>query len=65
MSTISRDDLEAKARQLVGTVEDTTQSAKQASMVAGLAAAGLILAAFYFGRRKGKSNKTLVEVYKV
>lgn len=63
--TISRDDLEAKARQIVGTVEETAQSAKQKSMVAGLVVAGVVLAAFYFGRRKGGSNKTMVEVYKV
>ena len=63
--TISRDDLEAKARQIVGTVEETADSVKQKSMFAGLVVAGVVLAAFYFGRRRGKSNKTMVEVYRV
>jgi hypothetical protein len=63
--TISRDDLEAKARQIVGTVEETAESAKQKSMVAGLVAVGVVLVVFYFGRRRGSNNKTVVEVYKV
>jgi hypothetical protein len=62
---ISRDDIEAKARQLVGTVEETTESAKQTSIVVGLVVVGVVVAAFVFGRRRGKRNKTLVEVYKV
>lgn len=63
--SISRDDLEAKARQLVGTVEETKESAKQTSMVAGLVVAGVVLVAFLYGRRRGGRDKTLVEVYKV
>jgi hypothetical protein len=63
--TISRDDLEAKARQIVGTVEETAESVKQKSMVAGLVVVGVVLVAFYFGRRRGGRNKTVVEVYKV
>lgn len=63
--TISRDDLEAKARQIIGTVEETAESAKQKSMIAGLVVAGVVLVAFYFGRRRGSNNKTVVEVYKV
>lgn len=56
---ISRDDLEAKARQLVGSVEETKESAKETTMIAA------VLAAFYFGRRRGKRNKSVVEVYRV
>jgi hypothetical protein len=63
--TISRDDLEAKARQIVGTVEEPAESVKQKSMVAGLVVVGVVLVAFYFGRRRGGRNKTVVEVYKV
>ncbi len=63
--TISRDDLEAKARQIVGTVEETAESVKEKSMVAGLVVVGVVLVAFYFGRRRGGRNKTVVEVYKV
>jgi orotate phosphoribosyltransferase len=63
--SISRDDLEAKARQIVGTVEETKESAKQTSMIVGLAVAGVVAAAFLFGKRRGGRDKTLVEVYKV
>jgi hypothetical protein len=63
--TITRDDLEAKARQIVGTVEETAESVKEKSMVAGLVVVGVVLVAFYFGRRRGGRNKTVVEVYKV
>lgn len=63
--SISRDDIEAKARQLVGTVEETKESAKQTSMIAGLVVAGVVVAAFFIGRRRGGRDKTLVEVYKV
>lgn len=62
---ISRDDLEAKARQLVGSVEETKESAKETTMIAAVLAAGAVLAAFYFGRRRGKRNKSVVEVYRV
>ena len=63
--TVSRDDIEAKARQLVGTVEETADSAKDASVVLGLVAVGIVVATFFFGRRKGKKNKSVVEVYRV
>lgn len=63
--TLSRDDIEAKARQIVGTVEETKESVQDKAMLAGVAVVGLVLAAFLLGRRKGKKNKSIVEVYKV
>jgi hypothetical protein len=63
--TVSRDDLERKAQQLLGAVEDTTQSAKNTAVV-GAVAVGLVIAvAFIVGRRRGSRNKTVVEVYRV
>ena len=63
--TVSRDDLERKAQELLGAVEDTTQSAKNTT-IAGVVAVGLVVAtAFIVGRRRGSRNKTVVEVYRV
>lgn len=63
--TISRDDIEAKARQLVGSVEETKESVKDTALIAGVAVVGLILVAFYLGNRRSKRNRSLVEVYRV
>lgn len=63
--TVSRDDIEAKARQIVGTVEETRESVQDKAMVAGIAIVGVVLLAFFLGGRKGRKNKSIVEVYKV
>jgi hypothetical protein len=62
---ISRDDIEAKARELVGAVDETRESVKNTAMLLGLAVAGVVVAAFVVGRRRGSRNKTVVEVYRV
>jgi hypothetical protein len=62
---VSRDDIEAKARQIVGTVEETKESVQDKAMVAGIAIVGVVLLAFFLGGRKGRKNKSIVEVYKV
>lgn len=63
--TISRDDIEAKARELVGAVDETKESVKNTALLGGIAAAGVVIAAFVIGRRRGSRNKTVVEVYRV
>jgi hypothetical protein len=63
--TVSRDDIEAKARQIVGTVEETKESVQDKAMVAGIAIVGAVLLAFFMGGRKGRKKKSIVEVYKV
>ncbi len=62
--TITRDDLEAKANELVSVFDDTAQSAKSKA-ISGVVIAGLVVvAAFVIGRRRGSRSKTIVEVYK-
>jgi hypothetical protein len=63
--TISRDDIEAKARQIVSAIDETKESAKDTAVLAGVAVAAVVVIAFFFGRRRGRRNKTLVEVYRV
>jgi hypothetical protein len=63
---ISRDDLEAKFRELQGETERTTQAAKGTLIAAGAGIGLIILAAvFLFGRRRGKPKTTIVEVRRV
>ncbi len=63
--TVSRDDIEAKAQQLIGAVDDTKESVQNKAMIGAVAAAAVVAAAFIIGRRRGKRNKTVVEVYRV
>jgi hypothetical protein len=63
--TVSRDDIERKAQQLVGAVEDTTESVKNTAVLVAVAVGIVVAAAFIIGRRRGGRNKTVVEVYKV
>lgn len=62
---VSRDDIEAKAQQLIGAVDDTKESVQNKAMIAAVAAAAVVAGAFIIGRRRGKRNKTVVEVYRV
>ena len=63
--TVSRDDIERKAQELVGAVEDTTESVKNTAVMVAVAVGVVVTAAFIIGRRRGGRNKTVVEVYKV
>lgn len=63
--TVSRADLEAKARQITQVVSDTKESAQSTAMVAGAGVALLIGLAYLLGRRKGRAHRAVVEVYKV
>lgn len=63
--TITRDDIEAKAREIVGAVDETRQSARDTAVIAGVVVAVVVVAAFIIGRRRGQRNKTVVEVYRV
>ncbi len=63
--TISRDDIEAKALELVGAVDDTKGSAQDKAMLLAVAIGVVVVAAFVIGRKRGSRNKTVVEVYRV
>jgi hypothetical protein len=60
---VSRDDLEAKFRELRGEIDDTAESAK--SYAAVVIAAGAVVAlgvVFWLGKRSAKKTTTVVEV---
>lgn len=63
--TITRDDIEAKAMEIVGVIDQSKESAQDKAMVGAAVVAVIVIAAFVIGRRRGNRNKTVVEVYRV
>lgn len=63
--TLNRDDIERKAQELIGAVDQTKESVQNKAMIGVLVVAAIIALAFIIGRRRGGRNKTVVEVYRV
>lgn len=64
--TISRDDLEAKIREIEAVVEETKQQAQYTGVVVAVAVVVVVAAAYFYGKRKGvRAGNARVEVYKV
>ncbi len=60
---VSRDDIEAKFREIKGEVTETAASAKGTLLTVGAAVAVVVVfGVFLFGRRRGRKNTTIVEV---
>jgi hypothetical protein len=60
---ITRDDLEAKFRELSGDVDDKAEEAKATAVAVGaVVAAAVVLGVFLFGRSRGRKSTTVVEV---
>ncbi len=63
---ITRDDIEAKFREIKGEVDTTTERAKPLGLVAGvIVVVGMIGVAYLFGRRKERKRRTVVEIRRV
>jgi hypothetical protein len=63
---ITRDDIEAKFRELQGGAHDQAASAKGTLLAAGgVVAVILVLIVFLLGRRAGKQRSTIVEIRRV
>lgn len=62
---IERSEIEAKAKQIESALIETKESAQNTAVLAGVAVIVIVLLAFFFGRRKGKAGKAVVEVYRV
>lgn len=63
---ITRDDIEARFREIQGEVDEAGEAARNVALVAGVVVVAVVVAAaFYFGRRRGKLAKTIVEIRRV
>jgi len=63
---IDRDDIEAKFRELQGEVEIIGEEARSYGITAAVAAVVVVVAvAFVLGRRRGRRNRTIVEVRRI
>ncbi|HVC70536.1 MAG TPA: hypothetical protein VNC61_09825 [Acidimicrobiales bacterium] len=63
---ITRDDLEAKLREVTGEATETVEAARP--QIVGGAVAGLLLlviVAYLFGRRRGRKRSAVVEIRRV
>ena len=64
--TITRDDLEAKFREIQHGVDDTVEQSMGMVVIAGVAVAvGLLAVAFVLGRKRGRKRTTVVEIRRV
>ena len=60
---ISRDDIEAKLREIQGEIDETAESAKGIAVAVGAAVAvTVIVVIFLLGKKRGKRKTTIVEV---
>ncbi|MEJ7584009.1 MAG: hypothetical protein WKF43_07955 [Acidimicrobiales bacterium] len=61
--TVSRDDIEAKFREIQGELEETAESAKGMAIAIGAAVAVVVvLGVVLLGRRRGRKKTTFIEV---
>lgn len=64
--TVTREDLEAKLREIQGVVDETKGSARDAAVVGAIVVVVIIALAFFLGRRKGsKGAKAMIEIRQV
>jgi LPXTG-motif cell wall-anchored protein len=63
---VTREDIEAKLREIRGVTDNTTEAAQEAAkpalVVLGIA---VVVGAFLFGRRRGRRRSTIVEVRRI
>ena len=63
---ITRDQVEAKFRELTGGVTDEVEGAKSQALTVGLAVAVVVIAVvFLIGRRNGRRKSAIVEVRRI
>ena len=63
--TITRADIEAKAREITEVVNETKESAQSTAILAGVAVLVVVGISYLMGRRKARAGKAVVEVYRI
>jgi len=63
--TITRADIEAKAREITEVVSETKESAQSTAILAGVAVLVVVGISYLLGRRKARAGKAVVEVYRI
>lgn len=63
--TVTRADIEAKARQINQVINETKETAQNAAAMTGMAVVLLVGVAYLLGRRKRKAGRAVVEVYRI
>jgi Na+/H+-translocating membrane pyrophosphatase len=64
--TVSRDDIEAKLREIRGQVDAVGETNRTTAVIVGVAVAVAVVAlSFLYGRFRGKRRTTVVEVRRV
>jgi peptide deformylase len=63
---ITRDDLEAKIRDLTGDMSETVETARGIGVAVAVGTGVLfVVTAYWLGRRKGRKRKTVLEIRRV
>jgi hypothetical protein len=63
--TVSRDDIEAKLREIQQVVDETAAGAKDPGVLAAVGVVAMIFVVYILGRRRGRKGSARVEVYRV
>lgn len=63
--TVTRADIEAKARQINQVITETKETAQNIGVLAGVAVVVLVGVAYLLGRRKSRAGRAVVEVYRI
>lgn len=63
---VTREDIEAKLRELRGEVDERVEEAKVSAAVIGVAVVvGAVVVAYWLGRRRAKKHRTVFEIRRV
>ncbi|MGQ0823865.1 MAG: hypothetical protein ACT4OX_02345 [Actinomycetota bacterium] len=63
---VTRDDIEAKMRELQGEVDERVEGAKVPAIAIAVGVAVVtIVAAYWFGKRKGKKRQMVLEIKRI
>ena len=63
---ITRDDIEAKFRELQGEVDTVTDDVRSyAATVGAVVVVAVVIVAFWLGRKRGRNTQTVVEIRRI